>query len=154
MSSDGFGSGATIVSGFVREHRLRRLHLQCAKMAGSSVSQLLVHLDESALIDFYLGLVEAGDFGVWFATDGHQHAVENLFFSLTSAPSKVASMPFLSSLRDFTVVLTMMAEQFSMRFWRENRDHDRLREEFRPTFRPTVTFVPRAAYGALVRGRL
>ena len=41
---------------------------------------LAVDLDESLLIDFDFCFVEAGDFGIWAASDGHQHAVEDLLF--------------------------------------------------------------------------
>ena len=41
--------------------------------------QLFVHFDESAGVDFDLGVVEAGNFGVGPAANGNQDTVENSF---------------------------------------------------------------------------
>ena len=59
VSSDGFGGCPTLVSGFMREHRFAD-HVADGKDSRIVSLQLLVYLDKSALIDFYLGLVETG----------------------------------------------------------------------------------------------
>ncbi len=78
VSGDGFDGGAAFMRGFVRQHGFAD-HIADGVDGGVVGLQLLVDLDESARADFDLSFVEAGDFGIGFASDGDQNFVEDFF---------------------------------------------------------------------------
>ena len=79
VAGDGFDGGAAFVHGFVGEHRFAG-DVADGVDGGVGGLALAVDFDESLLIDFDFCFVEAGDFGIGAASDGHQHAIEDLLF--------------------------------------------------------------------------
>src|SRR5271166_843616 len=79
MPGDGFDRGAALVHSLVGKHRFAGNIADGVdgRLGGLS---LLVDFNESLLIDFDFGSVEAGDLGIWAASYGHQDAVEELLF--------------------------------------------------------------------------
>ena len=116
VAGDRFGGGASLMGRFVRQHGFAD-NVADRENRWVVGLKLLVDLDESALVDFDLCIVRPGisEFGLR-PTDIRTRS-KTCSFSLTSAPSKVALIPFFSSFRDFHGRIHQDgAKHFSIRF--------------------------------------
>ena len=68
VTRDGFDRGSSFMRGFMRQHGFAD-YVSDGVDGGVVGLQLLVDLDESARTDFDLSFVEAGNFGIGFASD-------------------------------------------------------------------------------------